>query len=808
MKYISTILVSLILSFGVNAQVFDWQWQNPKPHGNNLNDVTALSTTRLVAGGDAGTIQVSTDGGNTWVFQTVDITGNGVNALYFVNSTLGFLCGEGGLIMKTADGGDNWSSLSSGTTEILWDVEFVDADTGYVVGNAGTLLKTTNGGTTWSSIISPMTNTLYSVSVKSADDILIGTSSSSATQILSRSTDYGATWQDVTPVGYASSVYAIKFVDNLNGYAGGSSGKVLKTTDGGATFTEITDFGSGSNYSLYFSDANTGYVPSGTDVYITTDGGTTWNPSTASDQTLRGIAPSASGLVAIGNYGTSLLSSDNGATWQPKFEYVTQEMMREIHFVDANTGYAPSGSTTAADSLGFILKTTNGGDTWVMMPYNFKFQVYTLDMPSSTVWYAATGDNKIYKTTDAGATWTSQTQPISGTTNDFYKIRFSDIDTGYTVGQSGNILKTVDGGANWTALTSPFGTSTIYDMHVFDSQTVIAVGLSSKAYKTTDGGANWDPLTTGIPGSFFSMRFLNSSFGVIAGFSSPLTYLSITKDGGDTWVPTTLPSSFDAFSSVWGIGIKDTNTIWFSDVNGSIGYTNDGGANWYVAKAAGGNGIYDISIVGNDMWIAGQGGNIIKGYSDSSIPVELVSFNAVVDKGNVLLKWSTATETNNAGFEIERSVSSANWNKIGFVGGAGTTTEKNVYSFTDKDVQAGKVFYRLKQIDFDGTYDYSNVVEVNTLAPSSFAVYQNYPNPFNPTTNIKFDLPVNSNVKVSLINMIGEETTVLDKDFTAGTNEVTINASGLASGVYVYMIKAVGENGKTMVSSKKMILLR
>ena len=808
MKYILTILVCMMLSFAVNAQVFDWEWQNPKPHGNNLNDVTALSTTRLVAGGDAGTIQVSTDGGNSWIFQTVDTTGKAVKSLYFINSTVGFLCGEGGIIMKTTNGGDNWSTLTSGTTEILWDIEFADADTGYAVGNAGTILKTTNGGAVWSIKTSPMSNTLYSVSVKSADDIFIGTSSSSATQILSRSTDYGTTWQDVTPAGYASSVYAIQFIDNLNGFAGGSSGKVLQTTDGGATFTEIIDFGSGSNYSLYFSDVNTGYIPSGGDVYITTDAGATWNPSTAFDQTLRGIAPSASGLVAVGNYGTSLLSTDNGATWETKFEYVTQELIRKIYFVDSNTGYAPSGSTSAADSLGFILKTTDGGQNWAMMPYNFKFSIYTLAMPSSTVWYAGTGNNKIFKTTDAGDTWTEQTEPISGTTHDFYEIGFADVDNGYAVGQSGNIIKTTDGGTNWTTVTSPFGTSTIYDMHVFDSQTVIAVGLSSKAYKTTDGGTNWSPLTTGIPGSFFTMEFLNSSFGVVAGYSSPLPYISISKDGGDTWVPTSLPSSFDAFSSIWGIGIKDTNTIWISDVQGNIGYTENGGATWQVAKAAGGNGLYSISIVGNDMWIAGQGGSIIKGYSDSTIPVELTSFSAVVSKGSVDLKWSTATEINNAGFEIERSIASANWEKIGYVNGAGTTTERNEYSYTDKNVQAGKVFYRLKQIDFDGTYEYSNVVEVNTLVPSTFAVYQNYPNPFNPTTNIKFDLPTNSNVKISLVNMIGEETVVLDKNFTAGTNHVTIDGSAFTSGVYIYIVKAVGENGKTMLSSKKMILLK
>jgi hypothetical protein len=195
------------------------------------------------------------------------------------------------------------------------------------------------------------------------------------------------------------------------------------------------------------------------------------------------------------------------------------------------------------------------------------------------------------------------------------------------------------------------------------------------------------------------------------------------------------------------------------------------------------------------------------------IPVELVSFKAEVGKNGVTLNWETATETNNLGFEIERMIN-GNWSKIGFVEGNGTTTEFNTYSYSDKPSTSGNVSYRLKQVDYDGSFTYSKVVDVDFNGiPTEFSLLQNYPNPFNPSTVIRYALPFDSKVNITIYNINGEVVKVLaDGEFTAGQHEAqfSINsANGIASGVYLYSIKAVSTDGKSnFVQTKKMVLIK
>ena len=201
--------------------------------------------------------------------------------------------------------------------------------------------------------------------------------------------------------------------------------------------------------------------------------------------------------------------------------------------------------------------------------------------------------------------------------------------------------------------------------------------------------------------------------------------------------------------------------------------------------------------------------------AETIIPVELTSFTASTSKGTVTLNWTTSTETNNLGFEIERNIiqseSDGEWITIGFKEGHGTTTEIQNYQFIDNisDIQATSLSYRLKQIDYDGSYEYSDEVLVDNPAPVDYALQQNYPNPFNPSTMIRYEIPGqarNDNMLVVLkvYDVLGNEiATLVNEEKPAGTHEVKFSATALPSGIYFYRIQS-----GVFIQTKKMILLR
>ena len=173
---------------------------------------------------------------------------------------------------------------------------------------------------------------------------------------------------------------------------------------------------------------------------------------------------------------------------------------------------------------------------------------------------------------------------------------------------------------------------------------------------------------------------------------------------------------------------------------------------------------------------------------DVIVPVELTSFSASSDKNDIILTWNTATEVNNQGFEIQRKTA-GEFERVGFVEGKGTTTEMQNYLFKDKNLLSGSYTYRLKQMDFDGSFAYSDEVEIEIDQPSVFYLGQNYPNPFNPSTNIKYSIPADAMVTLKVYDILGTEVSTLVNEYQqAGTFDVVFNGSNLASGVYYYQL--------------------
>ena len=213
-------------------------------------------------------------------------------------------------------------------------------------------------------------------------------------------------------------------------------------------------------------------------------------------------------------------------------------------------------------------------------------------------------------------------------------------------------------------------------------------------------------------------------------------------------------------------------------------------------------------------------------FCTNPLPVELVSFNATLEGNNVELTWKTETEVNNFGFEIERGQSlnvksQTTWEKIGFVEGSGNSNSPKEYSFIDRKLHGGSKFqYRLKQLDNDGQFEYSDIIELE-IVPNKYDLLQNYPNPFNPGTVISWQLPVSSHVSLKVYDILGNEVAILvDENKEAGYYETKFSAIGgsasggdgsalLASGMYIYRLTAGNPaNGTGYISTKKMLMIK
>ncbi|HOJ06654.1 MAG: T9SS type A sorting domain-containing protein [Ignavibacteriota bacterium] len=201
--------------------------------------------------------------------------------------------------------------------------------------------------------------------------------------------------------------------------------------------------------------------------------------------------------------------------------------------------------------------------------------------------------------------------------------------------------------------------------------------------------------------------------------------------------------------------------------------------------------------------------------NEQSLPVELSSFTAKFNEKTIKLNWLTKTEVNNYGFNVERRINEGEWNTLGFVEGHGNSNLPKQYSYTDNDLFSGgsKFQYRLKQIDTDGKFEYSDVVEVE-IVPEKFELSQNYPNPFNPSTTIRFSIPKETRLKINIYNMLGELVeTIADGTYEAGYHKVTFSAIGgsasggnafsLPSGAYIYRFES-----PDFVQVRKMILIK
>lgn len=593
MKKFLFLFLCLITNYSIS------QWRATTPIRIDIKDITFTDRYTGYALGRFGNfvqcpsyfaLYKTVDGGESWIKMKTGNEGDAKRALHFVNPMVGWIAEEGSEVLKTTDGGVTWVSQTSGVGTVLNDIWFRDLNNGFLIGNNGMLQRTTNGGSSWTTISSGVSANLSRIYFYSNTRGFIACNNG---QIL-RTTNGGSSWTAINTG--ATTLRDMWFTSLSVGYAIGSVGSthyLYTTTNGGTTWT-ANSIGSYILRKITFSSPQVGYMDTYSNgILKTTDGGATWS-STA--PTMNGLYDAAQSMYAMddntvfftGNYGKIFKSSDGGMTWENKniafndnlssiaaphkdtvyfgdddgrmfktvnggvsfFQQVEDQAptISKLLFLNTSVGFMSSIN-------GILMKTIDGGANWVQKLTNSNYHVQDISFATPQIGYACAQNGVVYRTTDIGETWDSiQT----GFNYDYLDIFFTSPDTGY-VTSSNRIVRTFDGGANWTEY-DPGLLGSIRDI-VFSSPEVGYCAAQPAVLKTIDAGLTWNIATNISGGAVKEMWMIDDSSGYV-------TYSTSQRRTIDSC--TTLISQSTACNT-----IAQMYTIDMTD-NGTHGYTGGG----------------------------------------------------------------------------------------------------------------------------------------------------------------------------------------------------------------------------------------
>ena len=767
---------------------------------------------------------------------------------------------EGQGLYKTTDGGVTWNQITSGfgSPTHFGDLEvsphnsnvvFAALGSGYWyrgnLSNEG-IWRSTDGGMSWS-------KTLF---VIDAFDVIVHPSNSTLVYASAGggvggsgfyiSFDGGINWtQSNTGLPSANTILRMQISlcnsspSTIYGLIYDNSGtpKTYKSTNGGFSWVQISagtplggNYGGGwvdqGWYDLCIavnpSNANQVFVGN-VELHQATDGfnfspkritggSSAWDCPTHTDLHRIVFAPSNNNFVYIACDGGIYKSTDGGNNWASANNGITSIQFYRLASHPTNHDTLIGG---AQDNGNF--RTLNCGSTaWNFTTTGDGMECF-FDHTNPTTIYLSTQNGNFGKSTDIGNTINWLTNINGNWTTPFF---MHPTNNQWIYAANNSVLRSTNAGSSFSVIASNVSTAdfinTMAQSPVNPNNMIFAgSGLYTSTPQvkvSTDGGFTWTDVTSNIGGT---QRYIsrvvcdpqnaNTMYVVRSGFSAGNKILK-TTNLGTTW------------TNISGNLPDIPHNDFFADPNYSNNYyaandfgvyrSTDSGVNW----SREGLGFpfvpamdfdYAVSNGVRYLRVGTYGRSAFETDLDYIVPVELTNFVAEAKNGNVELNWSTATELNNSGFEVQRSINDENFEAIAFVPGFGTTTETKSYSFIDENV-TGFLKYRLKQIDFNGNYEYSKIIEVQSLVKFSFELSQNYPNPFNPITKISYALPVESKVTLIIYNSIGEVVEILVNEFQdEGKYEAVWNAESFPSGVYFYKLQS-GD----FVEVNKMVLMK
>jgi hypothetical protein len=462
------------------------------------------------------------------------------------------------------------------------------------------------------------------------------------------------------------------------------------------------------------------------------------------------------GWFGIG--GGVFLSSNDGTSWNAVNEGLPRAWGDTAHYAVVRCCVSSGTNLFAGTNGSGIFISTNNGTSWTAVNSGLTdSNVYAIAV-SGTNLFAGTS-NGVFFSTNNGTSWTAVNNGLTNTDVNALAVSGANL----FAGTRGGVFLSINNGASWTAVNTGLTSTDVLSLAVSGTN-LFAGTMVEGVFLSTNNGAGWTQVSAGLPENSNTKALVTYGTNLFAGISnSGGVFLSTNKGTSWTAVNSNLTNHF-------------VNVLAVS------------GANLFA-------GTWEYGMREGGVWRRPIG---------EMIPVELTSFTTSANDKQVTLNWSTATELNNQGFEVQRKFGSNDFVTIGSVRGHGTTTSPNNYNYVDKLVDPGKYFYRLKQIDFGGKYEYSQTVEINWSPFTTYKLEQNFPNPFNPSTVISWQSPVSSWQTLKVYDVLGNEVaSLVDEYRSAGNYEVEFKASNLASGIYFYQLK-VGE----FISVKKMVLIR
>ena len=810
------------------------------PSYDNLNDIDYFQSGSAVIVGNKGTILLTSSGGNIW-----DVVSSGTStnltAVKFFSASEGIITGWNGLILRTTNGGFNWDSIATPTNQRLYGVSFANASSGMAVGDGGVILKTVNGGVTWTLLTSGTVQSLYDVSYVSLSTAV----ASGWGGTIIRTTDGGSNWNSI---GFTTYIrYGVSFTDSDHGVVVGDVNSIVHTTDGGATWSgAFTSTYLPTNFHcVRFYNSNIGVaVGEYGAIFRTTDGGINWQIVTKGSLEWNSVANSVdrsdlysvhcinSSRAVISSKNQVFITNNSGVSWNQVYILDGYPRFDDVSFANQSIG-AMVGLNQSQE--GVIFRTVNGGNDWSVQYSSSSAILNGIDFSTANHGIAVGNGGKILRTSDSGLNWTDQ-GIIVPNLNDVFLV---DSLIGYAVGRFGVIIKTTDGGLNWTQQLS--GTFyNLYGVAFSDANNGIAVGDSIKVgvshgliLKTTNGGATWSRQVLGVPLVFNDITFVNSNSWYVIGNSlvPGATFGRIFKsdDAGNTWteqIPdiniSRLVTKISAFDDsnllivgyggalIRGINGGSPNQAINNTLNNlNLPISNGQNATSTMTFTQPGDqpvnttlsqNIVSVEVTINEV-IHTRTGDLTFTLEHDGVTATLISevggngqdFISTVLNDNASIPIANG-EAPFTGFFIPSNPLSV----FNGMNAYGDWTLNVVDGFAAND---GVLNSWSLQITLDSPND---IEEEDNLTPDDFVLYQNYPNPFNPSTVINFYLPVSGDVTLKVYDILGREVvTLLNETKNAGSYDVTFNAGGLASGIYLYRIQA-----GSFVETKKMILLR